>query len=63
MDDNLSQMPDCSDTMSIRRLVDLVAYLESLTGPGDHDGRAGMGNKKMYGHAAPALMGPEEQNV
>jgi hypothetical protein len=40
-------MPDYSDSMSIRQLVDLVAYLKSLTGSGDHDGHAGMGKMKM----------------
>jgi hypothetical protein len=40
-------MPDYSDTMSIRQLVDLVAYLKSPTGSGDHDGHAGMGKMKM----------------
>jgi len=33
--------------MSIRRLVDLVGYLKSLTGSGDHDSHAGMGNGKI----------------
>jgi mono/diheme cytochrome c family protein len=45
--DSLSKMPDYSDSLSIRQLVDLVAYLKSLAGSGEHDGHAGMGKKKM----------------
>jgi hypothetical protein len=45
--DSYSKMPDYSDSMSIRQLVDLVAYLKSLTGSGHHDGHAGMGKMKM----------------
>jgi hypothetical protein len=40
-------MPDYSDSLSIRQLVDLVAYLKSLASSGEHDGHAGMGKKKM----------------
>jgi hypothetical protein len=47
-------MPDYSNSMSIRQLVDLIAYLKSLTGSGDHDGHAGMGKMKMQRHAATA---------
>src|SRR5262245_64777424 len=51
--DRLSKMPDYSESMSIRQLVDLVAYLKSLTGSAPHDGHghqnghAGMGKMKM----------------
>jgi mono/diheme cytochrome c family protein len=41
--DSLSKMPDYSDSMSLRQLVDLVAYLKSLTASGGHDGHGGMG--------------------
>jgi mono/diheme cytochrome c family protein len=43
--DSFSKMPDYSDSLSIRQLVDLVAYLKSLKGSGD--GHAGMGKSKM----------------
>jgi len=33
--------------MSIRRLVDLVGYLQIVDGLRDHDSHAGMGNGKI----------------
>jgi len=40
-------MPDYSDSLSVRQLVDLVAYLRLLSGAGGEPGRAGMGKMKM----------------
>ena len=48
--DGLSKMPDYSDTMSVRQLVDLVAYVTSLKGGGmmhHHGGDKAMGDKPM----------------
>jgi mono/diheme cytochrome c family protein len=46
--DGLSKMPDYSDSLTIKQLVDLVAYLKSLTAPaGEHGGHGGMGKMKM----------------
>ena len=45
--DGLSRMPDYSEQLSARGLIDLVAYLRSLTGPGrEHDGQAGVSKPK-----------------
>src|SRR5262245_53649244 len=41
--DGLSTMPDYSEQLSARGLIDLVAYLKALTGPArEHDGQAGV---------------------
>lgn len=46
--DGLSKMPDYSDSLTIEQLVDLVAYLKSLTAPaGEHGGHGGTGKIKM----------------
>lgn len=37
--DGLSNMPDYRDSMTVAQLIDLVAYLKSLTGRDDHGGR------------------------
>ena len=37
--DGLSKMPDYRDSMTVAQLIDLVAYLKSLTGRDDHGGR------------------------
>lgn len=37
--DGLSTMPDYRDSMGVAQLIDLVAYLKSLTGRDDHGGR------------------------
>ena len=37
--DGLSKMPDYRDSMTAAQLIDLVAYLKSLTGRDDHGGR------------------------
>ena len=43
--DGLSKMPDYSESLTIKQLVDLVAYLKSLTSsPGEP---AGMGRMKL----------------
>ncbi len=34
--DGLSKMPDYNDTLTVRQLLDLVAYLKSLMARGDH---------------------------
>jgi len=36
--DGLSKMPDYRDSMTVAQLIDLVAYLKSLTGGNDHGG-------------------------
>ena len=36
--DRLSKMPDYRDSMTVAQLIDLVAYLKSLTGGDDHGG-------------------------
>lgn len=46
-DDGLSRMPDYSDSLSVRQLVDLVVYLKTLSGAGGEPGHAGMGKMKM----------------
>ena len=47
--DGLSKMPSYADTMTLKQLVDVVAYLRSLTGGGmDHGGDMG-GSKTMGG--------------
>jgi mono/diheme cytochrome c family protein len=43
--DGLSKMPDYGDVMTVRQLVDLVAYLKSLKGEMSH--HAGGGDKPM----------------
>lgn len=46
--DGLSKMPDYSDSLTVKQLVDLVAYLKSLTAPAaGHEGHPGMGKMKM----------------
>jgi mono/diheme cytochrome c family protein len=41
--DGRSKMPDYSETLTVRELVDLVAYLQSLTNSGhEHAGHPGM---------------------
>ncbi|HSF04238.1 MAG TPA: c-type cytochrome [Methylomirabilota bacterium] len=44
--DGLSKMPDYSESLTIKQLVDLVAYLKSLTGPGSVHGNHGMDKMK-----------------
>lgn len=39
--DGLSKMPGYGDSMTVAQLIDLVAYLKSLTGGGDHGTGAG----------------------
>jgi len=47
--DGLSKMPDYSDVMTVRQLVDLVAYVKSLKGGmmHEHGGDKAMGGKPM----------------
>lgn len=54
--DGLSKMPDYGDSMTVRQLVDVVAYLKSLTAGGMHDhGKAmDMSGHDMKGSAAPS---------
>lgn len=42
--DGLSKMPDYRDSMTVAQLIDLVAYLKSLTGGDDH------GTPSRHGH-------------
>ncbi len=51
--DGLSKMPDYSDTMTVRQLIDVVAYLKSLkAGEASHadHGHGDHGDMKMNGH-------------
>lgn len=43
--DNLSIMPNYNDTLTLRQLIDLVAYLKGLTGGGHH-----IGHGQQAGH-------------
>ncbi len=47
--DGLSKMPDYSESMTLRELIDLVAYLKSLTTGMDHAGHPTGRPMKMKG--------------
>jgi mono/diheme cytochrome c family protein len=49
--DNLSKMPSYAETMTLKQLVDVVAYLRSLT-----DGDMGHGGHQMGGSSKEAPM-------
>jgi hypothetical protein len=41
-------MPDYSDSLTLKQVVDVVAYLKSLTRTaGEHGGHAGIGKMKI----------------
>lgn len=46
--DGLSKMPNYNDTLTVKQLIDLVAYLKSLTGGVDHGGQPQHGPMKKY---------------
>lgn len=48
--DGLSKMPDYGDVMTVRQLVDLVAYLKSLKGEMSHHPAGGDKPMDMKGH-------------
>lgn len=52
--DGLSKMPEYADTMTLRQLIDLVAYLKSLTTGGpDQGGHPSSGARKPEGTMRP----------
>ncbi|HYB74940.1 MAG TPA: c-type cytochrome [Candidatus Sulfotelmatobacter sp.] len=53
--DGRSRMPDYSESMSVRELIDVVAYLESLKGGETPGGPGGM----PPGHTMPGMTMPE----
>ena len=58
--DGLSKMPDYGDTLTVRQLTDLVAYLTSLRGGGAHQhGGAGHDMKDMPAHDMKSMPAPE----
>jgi len=38
-EDGLSTMPSYNDAITMKQLIDLVAYLETLTGEGEEEGQ------------------------
>jgi mono/diheme cytochrome c family protein len=47
--DGLSKMPSYADSMTLKQLVDVVAYVKSLSGGGMAEGHHGMGGSMKMG--------------
>jgi mono/diheme cytochrome c family protein len=59
--DGLSTMPTYADTMTVRQLVDLVAYLRSLKGDMGAHHAHDMGSKPMQGMGSKPMSGGMEK--